>query len=59
MIHLILVLAIFGFAGWLVTLIPMPDTFRKIIVGVLCIVAVIYVLQALGVDTGFGSVRLR
>lgn len=59
MIHLILLLAIFGFLVWLILQIPMPTPFRNIILGVVCIVAVIWVLQALGLDTGFGNLRVR
>ena len=59
MIHLLIVLAMLGFVGWILCQIPMAQPIKNIIVGVICIVAVIYVLQALGVNTGFGTVNLR
>lgn len=59
MIHLLIVLCIFGFVAWMLLQIPMPQPFKNIVLGILCLVAVLVVLQAIGVDTGFGSVRLR
>lgn len=53
MIHLILWLAIAGFAAWMVLQIPMPAIFKNVIIGIMAIVLVIYTLQVLGVNTGF------
>jgi hypothetical protein len=53
MIHLILVLAICGFAAWLVLQVPMPTIFRNVIFGIMVILLVIWTLQTLGVNTGF------
>lgn len=58
MIHLILVLALFGFATWLVLQIPMPQVVRNIIIGVICLTLVLWALQMLGVNTGFPRVKL-
>lgn len=59
MIALILTLAVFGFIAWAILQIPMPSPFRNIILGLICLVLVIYVLQMVGVHTGFPAVRLR
>lgn len=53
MVHLILVLAITGFACWLILQIPMPAIFKNIIFGLMAFVLVIWLLQMLGIDTGF------
>ncbi len=58
MIHLILVLAIFGFLAWLVLQIPMPELFKKVLYGVFILIFVLWLLQFMGVDTGFGRLRL-
>lgn len=56
---IILPIAFCGFLAWLVLQIPMPAVFKNVIIGVLCLVLVLYVLQMFGVDTGFRAVRLR
>ncbi len=58
MIHLILVLALCGFAVWVILQIPMPQIFKNIIIGIVCIFLVLWVLQALGVNTGFTRLTL-
>jgi hypothetical protein len=58
-ISLILALAIFGFLVWLVLQIPMPQVFKNVIIGVVCLFLVIWVLQMLGVETGMPAFRLR
>ena len=57
MIHLLLMLVIFGFVAWLILQIPMPAPFKNIVLGVACLIAVLWVLQALGVNTGFPVLR--
>ncbi len=59
MISLILFISFIGFVAWAVTQIPMPPPFRTIIIGVLCFVAIVLVLRALGLDTGLGHIRLN
>lgn len=59
MIEIILMLAIVGFCVWLVLQIPMPDVFRKIIIGVVAVFLILWVLQQLGVSTGFPRLRLK
>lgn len=50
LISLILMLAIVGFLLWLIiTYIPMPDPFKKVIIVIVVIVLVVYLLQLLGV----------
>lgn len=54
MIHAILVVAFIGFIVWAITaLLPMPAPFKQVIVGLACLIALVVVLQAVGVDTGF------
>lgn len=51
MIGLILTLAIVGFLVYLiVTYIPMPEPFKKVIIAIVVIVLIIYVIRLLGVD---------
>ncbi len=54
---LMLVLALLGLAAWaIVTLIPMPEGIRKLIIIVAVIVAVLYVLSAFGI--GFPNMTI-
>jgi hypothetical protein len=60
LISLIIVLAVVGFVLWLVTtLIPMDATVKKVIVAVVCLILVLWVLQAVvpGIDFHFGRIR--
>lgn len=57
MITLLLTIAIFGFLAWIVLQIPMPSVFRNILLGVMCLLLVIWVLQSLGVSTGIPRLR--
>ncbi len=59
MLHLILVVAIMGFLAWLVMQIPMPPLFKNVLYGVMALFLIIYVLQSLGFNTGFGNLRMR
>lgn len=56
MINLLLVLIIVGFVIYVAMQIPMPQIFRTIIIGIVGICLLIWLLQVLGIDTGF---RLR
>lgn len=53
MISVLLTLAVFGFIVWLITLIPMEPTFRRVIIAVAIFALVIYMLQFLGIKTPF------
>jgi uncharacterized membrane protein YeaQ/YmgE (transglycosylase-associated protein family) len=56
-IALLVTLAIAGFVVWIILQIPMPLVFRNIILGVVCLVLVLWVLQQFGLyNTGL---RLR
>ncbi len=58
MISLILGLAVVGFLVYLViTYIPMPDVFKKVIVVIVAILLILYVLRALGGDIPVPSLR--
>lgn len=53
MIHLIIVLAILGFAAWiLLAYIPMPEPIGKVIVGIIAICMIVLLLNFIGIDTG-------
>jgi len=56
MISLIIALVVLGLIYWAVSLIPLPDPFPMIIKVVFVLIAVIYLLNALGVG---GLPRLR
>ena len=60
MISLLVTIVVIGFICWLlVTLIPMPAPFPKVIVAVACIVVLLLVLRAFGLWNGFGDVRIH
>lgn len=59
MLSLILGIALIGFVVWLILLIPMPDQFRKVIIAVACVLAVLWALQTLGIHTGFQRIQLK
>ena len=52
-VAIVLVLALLGFLCWLVLQIPMPAPLPKIIIGVVCVLVVLWVLSELGVATPF------
>jgi len=58
-ISFLLVIAIVGFLVWLILQIPMPAPFKNIIIGIVCLVLVIWVLQQFGIATGLPSIRLK
>jgi hypothetical protein len=48
-LYLLLVLAVFGFAVWLITTyIPMPEPIRKVIIVIAVIVLLVYLLNWAG-----------
>lgn len=53
---LIVTLVVVGFLCWLVLQIPMPAPFPKIIMGVICFVMVLWILQQFGL---IGVIKLR
>ncbi len=51
---IILTIAVVGFVVWLiVTLIPMPEPFPKVIIALACFALLIYLLQSAGVIHGW------
>lgn len=57
LVHLILILALVGFLVYLiVTYIPMPDIFQKVIMAVIAIVVILYLMQMVGAGA---PLRLR
>lgn len=59
MISIIVAIAVIGALVYIVTLIPMPDIFRKVIYVIACLGLLLYCLSAFGLWDGFGHVRLR
>lgn len=59
MIELLVTLCVFGVLLYLITLIPMDATVKQIIRVIAILILVLYVLQAFGVVSGIGSLRLR
>lgn len=52
-IHLIIVLAVLGFALWLLlTYVPMPDPIKKVIIAVVVLALILVVLEFAGIGTG-------
>jgi hypothetical protein len=59
LIQLIVILAVLGFALYMVlTYVPMPQPVKTVIVGIAVLALVVLILQAIGVDSGLGRVRL-
>ena len=59
LISLILMLALVGFLLWLLlTFVPMPDPFKKVIIVIVVIVLVLYLMQIFGI-VGPNVPRLR
>lgn len=57
-VPVLITLALLGFLVYLVCLIPMPDPVRKIIIGVVIVIVVLFVLQIFGVQTGVPQIRI-
>jgi len=57
-ISLIVLLAVAGFVVWIVLQIPMPQVFRNVILGVVCLALVLWVLQSFGLISGL-NLRLK
>lgn len=50
LIELVIALVIVGFVAWIVLQIPMPQSIRNVIVGVIVFFLVMWVLQKIGFD---------
>jgi len=54
-----MVLAFIGFVTWAaITYIPMPPTFQKLLIAVVCIVVIFWLLQTFGLLGNLNSVRV-
>ena len=59
LIQIVIVLAVVGFLLWLVmTYIPMPDPFKKIIMVVVVIFVVLWLLSAFGILDGVSTMHV-
>lgn len=52
MVSLLISLVIIGFVGYLIQLIPMAEPIRKAVVAILVLVAILWLLQSLGLIAG-------
>ncbi len=57
MISLIITIVILGLVYWAVSLIPLPDPFPTIVKILFILIAVMILLQAFGIPTGFPALR--
>lgn len=58
LIPVLIALALLGFIVWVILQIPMPEVVRRIIIGVVVVIVVLYVLQIFGVQTGVPQIRI-
>lgn len=57
LVAILIAVAVFGFVGWLITLIPMNATIKQIMIGFMVVGLILWFVQAIGwYHTG---VRLR
>ncbi len=59
LVSLLITLAICGFIVWLILMIPMPQVFKNIILGIVALFLILWLLQQLGVETGLAGLRLK
>ncbi len=58
MISLILTVVLIGFVAWLlVTLVPMPAPFPRVVIAIACVLALLAVLNAFGVGPAIPRMR--
>ena len=58
MIMLLLTLALVGFLIYcIITYIPMPDVFRKVIIVIAVVLVIMYLIQLFGVDLPMPRIR--
>lgn len=57
MISLLVFIIILGLVYWAVTLIPLPAPFPTIVKIIFILIAVLAILHALGISTGFPAFR--
>lgn len=57
-IALLLTIAVIGVIVWAITLLPMPQPFRQVIVAISLILLLFYVLSALGIVSHVNGIRL-
>jgi hypothetical protein len=58
LVSLVLILALVGFVIWVILQLPMPTVFRNVILGIVTVILILWVLQAIGVHTGLPHLRL-
>ena len=59
LISILVVLIVVGIILWLISMIPMDGTIKTIIRVLVIIVVVLWLLQAFGLLSGLGSIRVR
>ena len=59
LIQLVIMLAVVGFILWLIlTYIPMPDPFKKIIIVIVVIVLILYLLSVFGIMGNMDTIHV-
>lgn len=58
-LELVLTLAVAGFVVFLILQIPMPQIFKNIILGVVALVAILWVLQSFGLISHSSALRIK
>jgi len=59
LVGILIFIFIIGLLYWIVTLLPLPAPFKTIALVVVCIIAIVYLLSALGVFAGGPILRVR
>ena len=60
LITVVVAIALIGFVTWLViTLIPMPAPFPRIIIAVVCVIVLIWLLQSFGLVGHFMDIKIK
>jgi uncharacterized membrane protein YeaQ/YmgE (transglycosylase-associated protein family) len=58
LLSLVLTIAVVGVITWLILQTPMPAPFRNIILGIVVLFVIVWVLQQLGLISGFPFLKL-
>lgn len=59
LVSLVVLIAVLGFLLWaILTYVPMPPVFQKLLVGTVALALVLYLLQIFGLLSGLHSIRV-
>lgn len=54
---LIITIVVLGFVAWLIMQIPMPETFRRVVYGLMVLFLILWLLQGFGLSIGFPLIK--